>query len=71
MRAPPSTAAPVPVRLAAPAAPVPVLVRAPPSVAWDAAVDRYLAAALVAVLPRPARRSCDDMMFNLHVKNIL
>ena len=69
VRAPPPTAAPVPVRLAAPAAPVPV--RAPPSAAWDAAVDRYLSAAPVAVLPRPARRSRDDMMFDLQVKNIL
>ena len=43
----------------------------PPSAAWDAAVDRYLSAAPVAVLPRPARRSRDDMMFDLQVKNIL
>ena len=71
VRAPPPTAAPVPVRLAAPAAPVPVPVRAPPSAAWDAVVDRYLSAAPVAVLPRPARRSRDDMMFDLQVKNIL
>ena len=69
VRAPPPTVAPAPVRLAAPAAPVPV--RAPPSAAWDAAVDRYLSAAPVAVLPRPARRSRDDMMFDLQVKNIL
>ena len=71
VRAPPPTVAPAPVRLAAPAAPVPVPVRAPPSAAWDAAVDRYLSAAPVAVLPRPARRSRDDMMFDLQVKNIL
>ena len=69
VRAPPSTAAPVPVRLAAPAAPVPL--RAPPSTAWDAAVDRYLSAPPVAVLPRPARRSRDDMKFDLQVKKIL
>ena len=56
-------------RLPAPAAPVPV--RAPPSAAWDAAVDRYLSAPSAAVLPRPARRSRDDMMFDLQVKNIL
>ena len=67
--APPPTAAPVPVRLAAPASPVHV--HAPPSAAWDAAADRYLSAAPVAVLPRPARRSRDDMMFDLQVKNIL
>ena len=71
MRAPPPTAAPVPVRLAAPVAPVPVPVLAPPSVAWDTAVDRYLSTVLVAVLPRPARRSRDNMMFDLQVKNIL
>ena len=69
VRAPPPTVAPAPVRLAAPAAPVPV--HAPPSAAWDAAVDRYLSAVPVAVLPRPARRSRDDMMFDLQVKNIL
>ena len=69
MRAPPPTVAPAPVRLAAPAAPVPV--RAPPSVAWDAAVDRYLSAAPISILPCPARRSRDDMMFDLQVKNIL
>ena len=69
VRAPPPTVAPTPVRLAAPATPVPV--RAPPLVAWDAAVDRYLSAAPVAVLPRPAHRSRDDMMFDLQVKNIL
>ena len=44
---------------------------APPSAAWDATVDRYLAAPPVAVLPHPARRSRDDMMFDLQVKNIL
>ena len=44
---------------------------APPLAAWDATVDRYLSAAPVAVLPRPARRSRDDMMFDLQVKNIL
>ena len=71
VRAPPPTVAPAPVRLAAPAAPMPVPMRAPPSAAWDAAVDRYLSAAPVAVLPRPARRSRDDMMFDLQVKNIL
>ena len=49
MRALPPTVAPVPVRLAAPAATVPV----PPSAAWDVAVDRYLSAVPVAVLPRP------------------
>ena len=43
---------------------------APPA-AWDAAVDRYLSAVPVAVLPRPARRSRDDMMFDLQVQNIL
>ena len=43
----------------------------PPSAAWDAAVDRYLSVAPVAVLPRPAHRSRDDMMFDLQVKNIL
>ena len=59
----------VPVRLPSPAAPVPV--RAPPAAAWDATVDRYLAVPPVAVLPRPARRSRDDMMFDLQVKNIL
>ena len=69
VRAPPPTVAPVPVRLAAPAAPVPV--RAPPSAAWDAAVDLYLSVARVAILLRPARRSHDDMMFDLQVKNIL
>jgi hypothetical protein len=46
-------------------------VRAPPSAAWDAAVDRYLAVPQVAVLPRPTRRSRDDMMFDFQVKNIL
>ena len=56
-------------RLAAPAVPMPV--RAPPSAAWDTAADRYLSAVPVAVLPRPARRSRDDMMFDLQVKNIL
>ena len=71
VHAPPPTVAPAPVRLAAPAAPVPMPVRAPPSVAWDAAIDRYLSAALVAVLPRPACRSRDDMMFDLQVKKIL
>jgi len=50
---------------------VPVPVRAPSSAAWDAAVDRYLSAVPVAVLPRPTRRSRDDMMFDLQVKNIL
>ena len=69
VRAPPPTVAPAPVRLAAPITHVPV--RAPPSAAWDAAVDRYLSAVPVAVLPRPARRSRDDMMFDLQVKNIL
>ena len=69
VRAPPRIAAPVPVRLAAPAAPVPV--HAPPVSGMDAAVDRYLSAAPVAVLRRPARRSRDDMMFDLQVKNIL
>ena len=69
VRAPPPTAASVPMRLAAPAAPVPV--RAPPSVSWDVAVDRYLSVAPVAVLPRPARRSRDDIMFDLQVKNII
>ena len=39
--------------------------------AWDAAVDRYLSAVPVAVLPRPAHRSRDDMMFDLQVNNIL
>ena len=34
-------------------------------------IDRYLSTAPVAVLPRPARRSRDDMMFDLQVKNIL
>ena len=68
--APPPAAAPVPVHLAAPATPVPVPVR-PPSATWDAAVDCYLSAAPVAVLSRPTRRSRDDMMFDLHVKNIL
>ena len=66
---PPHTTAPVPVRLATPAAPVPM--RVPPSAAWDAAVDRYLSVAPVVVLPRPARRSHDDRMFGLQVKNIL
>ena len=56
-------------RLAAPAAPVPV--RTAPSAAWDAAVNRYLSAEPVAVLPRPARRLRDDMMFDLQVNNIL
>ena len=69
VRASPPIVAPAPVRLAAPA--TPVLVRAPPSAAWDTAVDRYLSAAPVAVLPCPARRSRDDMMFDLQVKNIL
>ena len=46
-------------------------VRTPPSAAWDAAVDRYLSAAPVAVLPHPGRRSRDNMMFDLQVKNIL
>ena len=69
VRAPPPTMAPAPVRLAAPAAPVPV--RAPHSTAWDAAVDHYLSAPPAAVLPRPARRSGDDMMFDLQVKKIL
>jgi hypothetical protein len=55
--------------LAAPA--VPVAVRTPPSTAWDTAVDCYLSAPLVAVLLHPARRSRDDMMFDLQVKNIL
>ena len=55
--------------MVAPVALVPV--RAPPSAAWDAAVDRYLSTAPVVVLPRPARRSRDDMMFDLLVKNIL
>ena len=50
---------------------VPVPVRTPSSMAWDAAVDRYLSAAPVAILPRPACRSRDDMMFDLQVKNIL
>ena len=52
-------------------APAPMPVRVPPSAAWDAVVDRYLSAAPVAVLQRPARRSRDDMMFDLQVKNIL
>ena len=55
--------------LVAPAAPVPV--RAPRSLAWDTDVDRYFSVLPVAVLPRPARRSRDDMMFDLQVKNIL
>ena len=71
VRAPPPTMAPVPVHLAAPDTPVLVPVRAPPSAAWDAAIDCYLSAQPVAVLPHPARRSRDDMMFDLQVKNIL
>ena len=71
VRAPPPTVAPAPVRLAAPVASVPLLVRAPPLAAWDAAIDRYISAAPVVVLPRPSRRSRDDMMFDLQVKNIL
>ena len=69
VRAPPPTVAPAPVRLAAPAAPVPV--HAPPLAAWDATVNRYLSALPAAVLPCLARRLCDDMMFDLQVKNIL
>ena len=68
MRATLPTAAPVPVHLAAPAVPVPV--HASPSAAWDAVVDCYLSAPPAAILPRPARRSRDDMMFDLQVKNI-
>ena len=60
VRAPPPTAASVPMRLAAPAAPVPV--RAPP---------RCRRRRPTAVLPSPTRRSRDDMMFDLQVKNIL
>ena len=63
VRAPPPAAVPVPVSLAAPVALVPML--APLSAAWDPAVGRYLSAAPVAVLPRPAHRSRDDMMFDL------
>ena len=69
MRAPPPTATLVPMRLPAPSTPVPV--RTPPSAAWDAAIDRYLAAPPVIVLTRPARRSRNDMMFDLQGKNIL
>ena len=68
VRAPPPTAAPVLMHLAAPAASCPC---ASPSAAWDATVDRYLSAPPVSVLPLPARRSRDDMMFDLQVKNIL
>ena len=71
MRGRTHTMAPAPVRLAAPATPVPVPVCVPPSAAWDAAVDRYLSAAPVVVLPRPARRSHDDMMIDFRVKNIM
>ena len=60
-----------PVCVAAPIALVPVPVRAPPSAVWDAAVDHYLSAAQVGVLPCPARRSRDDMMFDFQVNNIL
>ena len=70
VRAPPPTAVSVPVCLVAPAAPVLVPVH-PPSAAWDAAVDRYLSAGPVAVLPRPARRSRDDKIFDFQVKNIM
>ena len=42
------------------AARLPLCVRAP-SAAWDAAVERYLSALPVAVLPRPDCRSWDDM----------
>ena len=52
------------------AAHLPLRARAP-SAAWDAAVDRYLLAPPDAILLRPARRSRDDMMFDLQVKNIL
>ena len=75
--APALTCAPVPVPMhtnvsAAPfTTHVPVRVPVPPSAAWMAAIDRYLSAAPVAVLPRPARRSRDDMMFDLQAKNIL
>lgn len=63
------TAVPAHVCFPAPALLVPM--RAPPLTARDTAVDRYLAALRVAVLPRPARRSHDDMMFDFQVKNIL
>jgi len=43
----------------------------PSSAAWDAVVDHYLSPVPVAVLPCPARRSCDNMMLDLQVKNIL
>ena len=45
--------------------------RVPPSAAWDAAVERYLSDPPAADLSCPARRPRDDMMFDLHVKNIL
>ena len=37
----------------------------------DVSFFTSVSAAPVAVLPRPARRSRDDMMFDLQVKNIL
>ena len=69
MHATAPTSAPVPVGLLAPAMPVPM--RVPPSAGWDAAVDRYVAAPRVVVLPCPARRSRDDGMFDFQVKNIM
>ena len=67
--APAPIAVPVPVRLPAPATPMPV--RAPLSTAWDTAIDRYLAAPRVVVLPRPASHSHKNRMFDFYVKNIL
>ena len=61
-------------RVVAPVVPVPMRAptpAVPPSASYDAAVDRYLAAPLVASPPPPARRSREDRLIDLQVKSIM